>query len=174
MRLIKYLIPGLSIIFCFSLITTAQTVYTPVPKDQVPRITGYLEILGNSGFYTINSDITFPNSTGFRLGVMPYPFLEDERLITDEINNVLVVLMPYHLFGNGANRLEVGGGLLLGEVESDWDFIKPPGITATIGYRRHPSPDKPLLFRIGITPVLSKDKLFFRAGISFGWLINGR
>jgi len=168
----------ISLLFLICLLTpfagTAQPGVVARSDSELPQLTGYLEILGNSGFYTINTDITFPSSAGLRLGIMPLSVFDNDQIIPNEVNNVLLLIMPYYLFGSGSNRLEVGGGFLLGEVESDWDYIKPPGITATLGYRKQPVDDKRFTFRIGLTPILSESQLFVRGGISIGWLINGQ
>jgi len=157
-------------------------IYNPrdMQPEQTPIQSVYLEVGGNAILYSLNYDIVLDNF-GFRLGIMPYGYgsVYDRPSRIDPDGNFLTfdaflgVFMANYLTGSGPHKLELGGGILFGDIQDnvDWDYPRPPGLTFTVGYR-YLSPKNGFTFRAGFTPVLTSHDLRPGFGISFGWLIT--
>jgi len=134
----------------------------------------YLELLGNGGFYSVNYDRQFSDDFGARIGFM---YVEDFLFFTD-VKILLIPITLNYLIGSGNNKLELGGGPLIGFESGRDSFLglsegekssgSRIGATATIGYRYQKS-DGGFLFRIGFTPLFTSEGILPWAGISLGF-----
>lgn len=126
----------------------------------------------------MNYDVLFKNGYGIRLGGS-YLYESMGRVIGDErgpfsqigeSNALLGVVMGHKMFGKTANKFELGTGLLFGTIyeRADWDFIKPPGLTFSTGYRFYASGPGKFTFKAAFTPVLARDGFHPRFGVSIG------
>jgi hypothetical protein len=87
---------------------------------------------------------------------------------------MMALLMGHYLIGKRSHKLELGTGVLLGDVDHvEWKFPHPPGATFTIGYRYLPESKGKLTFRAGFTPLISNGKFHPRFGISLGGMLWG-
>lgn len=154
------------------------------PHNEAPEILSsfYIEAAGNGIIYSLNFDLVMENK-GLRLGLTPYGLTQSytysdhhtspfyEQITTDAF---IAFLMGHYLIGNSASKLELGGGMLFGDVSHvRWKFPRPPGVTFTLGYRYLPREKKDVTFRFGFTPLLSKGKFHPRIGFSIGWMLSG-
>jgi len=98
------------------------------PSRKVPQNiqTLYFEMFGNGVFFSLNYDIVFKNHSGTRFGAgFDFSAVPDNNSWFNSDPNyepfksVTIVLMENYYAGNGRTRLELGGGIVLGEVGSD-------------------------------------------------------
>jgi hypothetical protein len=146
---------------------------------EIPQQSLYLELGGNGLIYSLNYDVLFKSGYGIRLGSSylftdrQKPFGEQrERFYSGfrESNAILGIIMGQKMFGKGSSKAEFGGGLLFGTIydSEEWDFIEPPGLTFTAGYRLYPSDSGRFTFKAAFTPVITKEGFHPYFGISFG------
>lgn len=144
---------------------------------EIPQQSIYLELGGNGIIYSLNYDVLFKNGYGIRLGGsylyerMGWVNSNDRGTFSHlESNALLGVVMGQKMFGKTASKFELGAGLLFGTIyePDDWDFIKPPGLTFSAGYRFYPTDPGKFTFKAAFTPVLTRDGFHSRFGISLG------
>lgn len=130
-----------------------------VNEEQRARNSVYLELLGNGGMYSVNFEREILPRLGLRVGAATWS--NDGDYIFESTNTRTLTTFPLMLnysVGRGSNRLEVGGGLLLGQSRrTEWDEETSSGIrtlTGTIGYRYQPERGG-FLFRAGLVPFYS-------------------
>lgn len=154
----------------------AQSEPAPVSRNAV-----YFELLGNGGLFSFNFERMLTENLGLRVGYASWesPLLwqggsPPDRYVT------LPVTVSY-LLGRGQRKLELGGGITLGQGSLDRNAdrrdVTSRSLTAIVGYRSHP-PGRGYLFRVGVTPFYSWDDeeeaypdpgFTFSAGVSFGY-----
>lgn len=137
-------------IFLFLLLNS----FPAVSQSEEARTALYLEILGNGGLYSINVERKLTSKFFGRVGVGSWSTeggYGDETFVTFPV-------MGNFLFGEGANRLELGAGLMVGWSSSKSVFgegnDRNQGIfslTAVVGYR-YQKPGGGFMGRIGLTP----------------------
>ena len=114
----------------------------------------YLELGGNTVFYSLNYDRMLTDHFSLRAGIE----------VMDKLNTLAVPLMINYLFGSGDHKFELGlGGVFFSESDAGllrYRHLFTPGVTsyatATLAYRFHPKGGG-LLFRIGFTPILAEN-----------------
>lgn len=168
-----------------TLLTFACAASTPAqtpPSPASARNSVYLELLGNGGVYSVNFERELMPHLGLRIGAATWGS-EGEGFFgsgTARRHTTFPVMLNYGM-GGGNSRLELGGGLLLGQsTRTDEEGRTTSGIrslTATIGYR-HQRRRGGVLFRVGLTPFYSLDAaedaypdpgFFASAGASIGY-----
>lgn len=143
---------------------------------EIPRQSIYMELGGNGLIYSLNYDVLFENGYGIRLGgtylfkadrsggiAGPYTRIYDSKAL-------LGLVMGHKMIGNGSSKAELGAGFLFGTIYDieNWDFIEPPGLTLTAGYRLYPSDSGKFTFKAAFTPVITAKGFHPWFGISFG------
>ena len=131
------------------------------PADSSARNSVYLELLGNGGVYSFNFEREILPHLGLRIGAATW---EDEGEgffgSTSTHRHITFPLMLNYGMGGGNSRLELGGGLLLGQSKrTGYEERTTSGflsLTASIGYR-YQRPRGGVLFRAGLTPFYSLD-----------------
>jgi len=171
--------------FCFLNPHTlyAQLPYLPQKNVSVPDQSIYLEVGGNGITYSMNYDLRFENNYGIRLGISGYPPTDSDRIENRSYQDfrdnqfLFAVIMGNYFIGNETSSLELGAGVVLGDVEDteNWSYPLPNATTFTIGYRYmnrnkwHPT------FKAGLTPMVGfNGKAYMRVGISIGVMISGK
>lgn len=159
--------------FIFSIIAILFSTYAYTQEaskaDTVPNINAnikhnsiYLELGGNSGFYSINYDYTFSLSESTKLAAGaglgyykthsyaegPVPTIKNLFFITPEAN---------FMFGKKSHHFETGVSLLLFQIP-----------TLRVGYRYQPAKGG-FLFRAGFTPFITGLDFTPWGGLSFGY-----
>ena len=150
---------------------------TPAPA----RNAAYLEIVGNGGIASLNYERRLSDVIRLRVGWGNWAdeFSPDADE-TSRSYNVIPIMLQSVLY-SGRHHLEVGGGVLLGQVRADSVFFGTSqswtqsiaNLEALVGYRRQ-STGRAFVFRAGITPSYAlegdyPDKgLHLGAGISLG------
>lgn len=127
----------------------------------------YFELGGNGIFYSINYDRLLLNSFSSRIGFMhiEFEFGPNFGNRRDQVTAIPIILN--YLYGSGKNKIEIGTGIVIYCQDNNW---KEAGVqpALTLGYRYQPQP-KGLIFRIGYTPIISKEEILSWAGISIGF-----
>ncbi len=167
MKRIKYV---LAILWLLILIPDGKTQDLKLSKNSI-----FIEIFGNGGYYSINYERSLkPNLYG-RIGFSSYrskSILGSENVIGITTFPVLIT----YFTGQKMHHFEIGGGMLLGNVNEDNVSNTIIDLTAFLGYRVQ-SPGNGMLIRIGLTPFLSLDNkanypdklLTLSGGISLGY-----
>jgi len=144
----------------------------------------YLEGGGNGIYFSLNYDLKASNNFGFRFGISGIPAWPQTSHTQRERNlNILgespyffSVLMGNYFIERERKYLELGAGLLLGEIldNDEWNRPGPSAATFTIGYRYfnerrwHPT------FKAGLTPMIDfNGNAYLRFGISVGIMLSG-
>jgi hypothetical protein len=158
-------------LFVVLLMMGAAVALTPSSSHaQEAKNSVYVELAGNSLFYSVNYDRLFNKKVSGRLGVMTAG--------AGDVSLTAVPLVGNYLFGSGSHRFEVGAGpqLFLVSVDTEnadgFGGIDEDGTaiagTATLGYRYQPM-DGGFQFRIGFTPSFSQFGFLPWAGLSLGY-----
>ena len=174
----------ISVLIFFLLMPSLSVAQLPAGPQQVsdpPLQTIYLEAFGNAVLFSLNYDLVFDNRYGLRLGFGAMPQSGDELsgrqqplLSFADSPYYFAVIMGNYFIGSGNDRLELGGGFLLGEVteEDEWDRPGPTAATFTLGYRYMPPEGRGVLLRFGATPIFEFSGNFhLRFGASIGWIL---
>ncbi len=139
-------------------------------KGDFARNSIFVEGGGNGFIYSLNYDHKLFDHLSARIGGM---YFSDEGT-EGSVQMFLLPVMANYLAGNGSSRLELGAGLLIGDIDvdsrrDDLDDvdIRGAGFTTTIGYRLQPRSGG-FLFRIGFTPIIGKDGITPWGGLSLG------
>lgn len=145
---------------------------------EIPKQSIYLELGGNGIFYSLNYDVLFKNGYGIRLGGS-YLYSSFGRTIggergpysrIGESNALIGVVMGQKMFGDTSSKFEMGAGFMFGTIydAENWDYIKPPGLTFSAGYRLFPDDPGKFTFKAAFTPIIDRDGFHPRFGISLG------
>jgi hypothetical protein len=133
----------------------------------------YLELLGNSKYYSVNYDYLFriyrnniklavgAGISYFQTGYNP----DGQGAIT--IHNYYFTPEVNFLFGGKSHYCEIGTALMVDFFSNETDFVPSP----RIGYRYQP-PKGGFLFRIAYTPLFTEHLPFkyYWGGVSFGYI----
>lgn len=146
------------------LVTTGQTT-GPVTRDGAAlRKGGFVELLGNGVYYSVNYERIFNNRFTDRLGIMVFPGkVSDANTIgiidpETESHLIMVLAMISSLIGKSNHKLEIGAGFLGIYLPGFRAFRAIPGSfeirpTVRLGYLY--LPDRPgLTFRFAYTPLV--------------------
>lgn len=157
-------------IFVFILISAADSFAQNDTLRQdysFKRHSVYAELLGSSINYSLNYDylfgihednIKFAAGVGTGFSILP-PFYLGVYLIPE----------ANFLFGKKSHFLETGAALMISSVFNKYDYVTLIP-SARIGYRYQPRKGG-FLFRIGYTPFLMGDEIFYiYGGVSFGYV----
>lgn len=153
----------------------AQTILSEPARNAV-----FLELGGNGGLYSVNFERQFTNRLTLRMGCgaftltdAPFCFSSCDDS-TAEVRMVLAPLLVNYLHGSGNHKLELGGGVVVGE-ESRSDHTgradRPDihaAVTGVLGYR-YQRPAAGLIFRAGATPIYAGGEFFPLIGVSLGY-----
>ena len=147
-------------------------------SPQEDRNAVYLELAGSGGLYSINYEREILDGVRARIGFGSWTtesFFSDAETSLTTVPFTVTVLR-----GRGAHRLELGGGVTIGNRDRD-NFSGASGgfvsVTGLLGYRFH-RPGRGFLFRADVTPfygfgeedVAYPEKGFFPSfGISLGY-----
>lgn len=131
--------------------------------EPMARTSGYVELLGNGLFYTVNLDHRFTERVAGRVGLAAF-------------GGAAVPVMASYLAGDGNHHLEAGAGALFvyipdtTDVDAELEDIEGTAVlgTATLGYRYQPRGGG-FVFRAGFTPIFGAGGVLPWAGISFGF-----
>lgn len=182
MRQLIFLAILLVISCAFPSMLYAQLPYMSQTNVSFPDQSIYLEVGGNGITYSMNYDLRFENNYGLRLGISGYPPTDSDRIENRSYQDfrdnqfLFAVIMGNYFIGNETNSLELGAGVVLGNVDDkeNWSFPLPNATTFTVGYRYmnrkkwHPT------FKAGLTPMVGfNGKTHMRVGISIGFMITG-
>lgn len=134
-----------------------------IPKKN----TVFLELGGNAALYSINYDRLLLKDVSARVGFATYS-LEDDLGISVRITAIPVT--ANYLLGEGANKVEVGLGMLILNGKLDLGTISDSGVlgTAVLGYRRQKE-EGGIMFKAGITPIFGQGEFLFWVGASVGY-----
>jgi hypothetical protein len=164
-------------------VSYAQLPYITQSNVNIPDQSIYLEAGGNGIIFSMNYDLRFQNNFGFRLGISGLPQTSSDnnngRTDWDDFRDtpfIFSVIMGNYFIGNQTNSLELGAGLVLGDVYDDvyWDYPLPNATTFTIGYRYMNEKKWHPTFKAGLTPMIGfNGKAHMRLGISIGFMISG-
>lgn len=147
-------------------------------SSEFPRQSLYFELFGNGVAFSFNYDVVFSSSLGYRLGINYLPDDTDYRVYNrnNHSHRYFTALgMGVYMIGDGVHRLELGLGILLGNIvtgtgtEERVTYITP---SATIGYRYHPLEMGKATFKFAFTPYLSGNRVQPWFGISVGIMIS--
>ena len=145
------------------------------------RNSAYLEILGNGGTASLNYERRLGDVVRLRVGWGNWAYeASPDADDTSRSYNVIPIMLQSVLY-SGQHHLEVGGGLLLGQVHADSVYFGTSqswsesiaDLEAVLGYRRQ-STGRAFVFRAGLTPSYAlqgeyPDKGFhLGGGMSFG------
>lgn len=152
----------------------AQPALTDRPAPA--RTTAYVEVLGNAGIASLNVDHLLSDYAGIRLGGFAFPLPERKRWYDPDPHpsedvpvTLFVVAMGYRLIGPPQHSLELGGGLLVGASDDPrFDGLPRTAATFTLGFRAQPAP-KRVGIRAGLTPIVTADRVLWRAGFSLSY-----
>jgi hypothetical protein len=133
----------------------------------------YLELGGSALIYSLNYERMLSSTVGLRLGG-GYMSVTGEDDYGDNLS-VALLMIPVtvsYLLGEGAHRLELGGGAVFAwaSASTDTDFASGSGVAATgiVGYR-YSAPGGGFLFRAGFTPLMGGGGFLPWFGASFGF-----
>lgn len=129
----------------------------------VPVNRAYVELFGAGILYSINYELTLSDRIGLRLGVGGLPF--------SGASYIAGVAMPTMLFGRGAHKVVVAGGVGFGwiediglfETQEEFEFY---GV-GSIGYQLQTEP-RGFFVRAAFTPIFTDGKVSPWGGVSFG------
>ena len=120
--------------------------------------TAYFELLGNGGPASLNYERHFRPNSAVRIGVSSWRLTESSLGSVNERTSVTAFpLMVNHFRGAGRHKLELGGGVLVGQLREQRlsDQLSESSIfvnaTATVGYR-YQKAQRGVIFRAGWTP----------------------
>lgn len=163
----------LSLFFC-SIFAAAQS---GTAKTSI-----YLELLGNSGVYSLNVERTLTSNLNGRIGFGAWS--TEEFWSEGERTLVTFPVMGNMLFGEGSNKFEIGAGFLLGWSRfqsgsgEENDSTKAIfNLTGVVGYR-YQKPQGGFVGRLGLTPFLALTSgedsypdpgFFLSGGVSLGY-----
>lgn len=157
----------------------AQLPYMPHDNVSIPDQSIYFEAGGNGIIFSMNYDLRFENNFGFRVGVSAFPQRSTNTDRNDFSENPFLfsVIMGNYFIGTETSSLELGAGIVIGEIynnKEDWRYPEPNAATFTIGYRYmnrqkwHPT------IKAGLTPMIGfNGKAHMRVGVSIGVMISG-
>jgi len=138
----------------------------------------YFELFGQGLLYSINYDYRLTPEIGFRAGYSSWTLKPFFLLIAGELKFTSFPLMVNYLTKGESGHLELGVGIMPSTVTlqgreilfgSAVDGKKSVLLgTATIGYRWQPF-DGGTLFRIGLTPLFTRQKIMMTGGVSVGY-----
>ena len=160
----------------------AQLPYMTQSNVNAPDQAIYLEVGGNGITYSMNYDLRFENNYGIRLGISGYPPTDSDRIQNRSYQDfrdnqfLFAVIMGNYFIGNQTSSLELGAGVVLGDVEDkeNWSFPLPNAATFTAGYRYMNKKKWKPTFKAGLTPMIGfNGKAHMRIGISIGFMISG-
>lgn len=162
----------------------SQIPYTPQTNFNVPDQSIYFEAGGNGILFSMNYDLRFENNFGFRLGISGVPaFSTNDRNRNnrnwDDFRDtpfIFSVIMGNYFVGEGTSSLEVGAGVVIGQVyeKEEWNRPEPNAATFTVGYRYMNRKKWYPTFKAGLTPMVNFDgSTYMRFGISVGVMISG-
>lgn len=169
----KFWVLFLFILLGIPAISEAQLPERPVTTN-IPQQSVYIELGGNGLIYSLNYDVLFQSNWGFRLGgaFFPSDFMDEDKLFTQKENSTafMGIVMGYRALGSGSNKMEIGSGILFGTIydRQKWDYIEPPGLTFSLGYRYYPEDPSHFTFKIAFTPVINRTGFHPGVGISLG------
>lgn len=184
-KLTKTVLIASSMIFCFLIphLLYAQLPYMPQRDVSIPDQSIYFEAGGNGIVFSMNYDLRFNNNFGFRLGISGLPQTSSDnnngRTDWDDFRDtpfITSVIMGNYFIGNRTSSLELGAGLVLGDIydEDNWSYPLPNATTFTIGYRYMSKKKWHPTFKAGLTPMIGfNGKAHMRVGISIGVMISG-
>lgn len=169
------------VIFLLLLLASSSVYGQPFEKpdsNEIPKQSIYLELGGSGIFYSLNYDVSFKNGYGIRLGGS-YLNSSFGRTIggergpytrIGESNALIGLVMGQKMVGESASKLELGAGLMFGTIydAEDWDYVKPPGLTFSAGYRFFPEDPGKFTFKAAFTPIFNRNGFHPRFGISLG------
>lgn len=149
---------------------------------EIPKQSIYLELGGNGIFYSLNYDALFKSGYGIRLGGS-YLYSSFGKTIggergpysrIGESNAFIGLVMGQKMVGKNASKLEVGAGLMFGTIydADDWNYVKPPGLTFSAGYRFFPDDPGKFTFKAAFTPIIDRNGFHPRFGISLGMTLT--
>lgn len=172
---------GFILLLLFPALLAAQLPERPPVIEDAPVQSIYLEAGGNGILLSLNYDLVFSNNYGIRLGVSGVPRrmgtgADSSQPLLDMADSpyFFAIIMGNYFAGSGNNNLELGGGLLLGEVldENEWDRPGPTAATFTAAYRYLNREEGGITLRAGITPMIEfSGGLHLRFGVSVGWTL---
>lgn len=152
--------------------TLAQDEAKPFCRNAI-----YLEFLGQGILYSLNYDYRVTEHFSLRAGFSQWSIDPPFILSTKEVRLTLFPLMVNYLSGSGTSNFELGIGIVPASVslqEQDVFFgIETEGEdnrilgTVTIGYRAQPR-DGGFVFRVGLTPLFTFDRILPFGGVSLG------
>jgi len=136
----------------------------------------YVELLGNSYYYSLNYDRMITEYLSLRIGIMAisHDVMKINKSISGEVWDEMYhypLMINYLSPGNHKFELGIGVQFFKHIVDEDWyehllrysygPLDQPQQVfsfysTATIGYRYQPK-DGGLIFRIGFTPIFGED-----------------
>lgn len=163
----------------------AQMPYVPQTSFSVPDQSIYFEAGGNGILYSMNYDLRFENNFGFRLGIsgVPAGVTNDRNQYEDsswynfrDTPFLFSVIMGNYFVGTETSSLELGAGIVIGEIyeKEHWTRPKPNAATFTIGYRYMNRKKWYPTVKAGLTPMVNFDgQAFLRFGLSIGLMISG-
>lgn len=162
----------------------SQLPYTPQTTFNVPDQSLYVEAGGNGILFSMNYDLRFENNFGFRLGVSGVPAFSsnhrnrDSRSWDDfrDTPFIFSVIMGNYFIGEGTSSLELGAGVVIGQIyeKENWKRPEPDAATFTIGYRYINRKKWYPTFKAGFTPMVNfNGNAYMRIGISVGLMISG-
>ena len=163
----------------------AQLPYVPQKNISIPNQSIYFEAGGNGIIYSINYDLRFKNNFGFRVGISGVPDGSGNNRNQNEESNwydfrntpfLFSVIMGNYFIGTETSSLELGTGVVIGEVyrEERWNRPKPNAATFTIGYRYMNRKKWYPTVKAGVTPMIGfNGRTHMRVGISIGVMISG-
>ncbi len=125
-------------------------------QEDVAKTSIYFELLGNGGAYSLNVERKLTSNFYGRIGFASW----SSDLFFEETSIVTFPVMGNMLFGAGVNKLEIGGGVLLGSYKYKSVFgeendrsNKIFNLTGVVGYR-YQKPEGGFMGRVGLTPFL--------------------
>ncbi len=132
-------------------------------QDGLAKNGTYLELLGNGGVFSVNYERFLTSDFSIRAGFASYTGETwwEELWGNKETTLTTFPILGNYFLGNGRNRLELGGGVLLGtkkvEYTGEDDSDRTSTIfdlTAVVGYR-YQDPYGGIILRAGLTPFLA-------------------
>ncbi|NGP76391.1 hypothetical protein G3570_07095 [Balneolaceae bacterium YR4-1] len=173
----RIIILGLFLLLGVSSTLFAQPFEKP-SNYEIPKQSIYLELGGNGIFYSLNYDVLFKNGYGIRLGGS-YLYSSFGRTIggergpysrIGESNALIGLVMGQKLIGEKASKFELGAGFMFGTIydAENWDYVKPPSLTFSAGYRFFPDDPGKFTFKAAFTPIIDRNGFHPRFGLSLG------
>jgi hypothetical protein len=151
----------------FAVVAGLLLATTPTPlraqEPLVPVNRAYVELFGAGILYSVNYEVTLSDRIGLRLGVGGLPF--------SGASYVAGVAMPTMLFGRGAHKAVVAGGVGLGWIEDIGLFESQEQFeiwgVGSIGYQLQTEP-RGFFVRVAFTPIFAEGDVSPWGGVSFG------